>query len=809
MRSVEHKQELMQAVVSYAQLGWRVFPLQPLSKIPLFRGSWPEYATNDIDILKAWWSVYPDANIALVTDAFTVIDVDRKPGKVDGWLQVGADVDKQTPWVATPNGGYHFYYRNTNVPLRSLPGVDTLTGNHYVLAPPSRLPGEAPWEAERSYQWGNPVGPSWDDGLRHMSLDLLLELLRQDETRDSEEGDGFPGLLERLPSIPRAELKEAHQVFLQTGRAIDYPSRSEVVMSLATRLYQLGYEDIEVVSMLWNEDWVQSTAQEHRRTEDRALEDWLWGTVRKVRHHRQKRAEEVFDKQEISRQEDTFQGLRDECLRTDATADLKDLLRRIAVARLMAIDEDDLLNILVSNAGRKKGALTRSLNELKRDLAKPDDPHGGPRWKHMSGGDHPKPLPTVHNLEALLKHKGASVWHNLMTHRIEVAAPEQKEWGGEEVLNNQLAAVRSWAAEYQLPMDPIGEQLVLLANKREYHPFKHWVEARPWDGYTRLPMLLDTIWVPKGKEHLRDTLVKRWLVSICAAVWGYQNRAPRGVLTFTGPQQIGKTTWLKYLVPSGMYRQGLILRTDQKDSATSGLRALIAEIGEIGTTFRRQDIESLKNYIGQHEDRYRLPYAKDESIWQRRTIFAASANDKTILHDQSGNTRWWVLPVDGFNLDHMERWWGNGAGPELQQLWAEILTLYNKGEAWDLSDKELDALESHQIEHLEETPIEEMLRDTYAWEEPRPAKGYPIPKRSMDIARDLGISGRPLSAVEGRQLRDGLRRLTGQDEARHRRVSLATLDGKPVASESQNEKILGRWWFVPPLINTTGGPFNA
>ena len=193
--SVEQKTDLMQAAVSYAQLGWRVFPLHPLSKIPLFRGSWPEYATHDIDTIRAWWSVYPTANIAIVTDTFTVVDVDRKPGKPDGLLQVGEAVDPQTPWVATPNGGYHYYYRNTPVPLRSLPGVDTLTGNHYVLAPPSRLPGEAPWDADREYTWGNPVGPVWDDGLKDPSLDLLLKLLRREDSNQNNEAGDFPGLL--------------------------------------------------------------------------------------------------------------------------------------------------------------------------------------------------------------------------------------------------------------------------------------------------------------------------------------------------------------------------------------------------------------------------------------------------------------------------------------------------------------------------------------------------------------------------------------------------------------------------------------
>lgn len=349
----------------------------------------------------------------------------------------------------------------------------------------------------------------------------------------------------------------------------------------------------------------------------------------------------------------------------------------------------------------------------------------------------------------------------------------------------------------------------MIATKREYHPFQTWVKQRPWDGISRLPLLLRTIQVPEDKENIRNVLVKKWLISICAAVWGYGNRAPRGVLTFTGDQQIGKTTWLKYLVPKDMYRQGLILRTDQKDSATSGLRCLIAEIGEIGTTFRRQDIESLKNYIGQHEDRYRLPYAPRESTWKRRTIFAASANDHTILHDQTGNTRWWVIPVTGFNLDQMELWWDNGYGSELQQIWAEIYMLYTRGEKWDLTDKELKRLESHLADHLEETPIESILRDTYAWEAVPPQEGYRVHKRQMDILRDMGLGNRILAAHEERQLRDSLRRLTGQSGPAFRKIGLATLDGEEIRNDVTDKRVVGRWWLVPPLLNAPGGAFSG
>ncbi len=795
---IEHITNKMQAAIYYANLGWRIFPLTPGSKIPLFKESWVDYASNNPNTVRAWWTAYPDANIACVTDQFTVIDVDRKPGKPDGWLQVGAFLDQETPWATTANGGYHFLYKDPGVPLRSLPGVDVLRGNHYFLLPPSTLDPEFAWENPKTYRWGKPVGFQWDPGLREMPAELLAHTARHPGDPAYEHEEDYPGLLEALPSIPRDELKEAHRIFLRSGEVVGFPSRSEIIHSIATRLFQLGYEDIEVLSMLWNEDQVQWTASQHRADHERALEDWLWKGVRKLRHHRLKRADEVFTSEATSKHEEIFKEIRNNIMRLSPTDDIKPTLQQLAGARFHAVDEEDLLGTLCAQTGRKITVLRKTLVDYKKLLV---DTQGGvgPQWKHTTG-DHARPLPTVENLAALLAHKGATVEHNQMTHRVEVNHP-QAFWGTEEPLNNQLTCVRSWAAEFGMPMDPIAEQLVMLARTSEYHPFKRWVEQVQWDGFSRLETVLNTIHVEPDKEAMKRELVRKWLISIVAAVWGYGNRAPRGVLTFTGPQQIGKTTWLRYLVPEGMYQQGLILRADQRDSAVKGLRSLIAEIGEIGTTFRRQDIESLKNYIGQREDRYRLPYAREESTWMRRTVFAASANDQEILHDQSGNTRWWVIPVTGFNLDTMELIWGKGWGGHLQQLWAEVLMLYHKGESWDLTDKELNNLELHLADHKEETPIESMLRDAYAWEDPMPAAGYNQPKREMDILRDIGLGSRTLNPLESRQLRDALRRLTGQRMARKRRLDLAAVDGESVL----NVKVQGRWWFMPPLMNNPMG----
>lgn len=49
--------------------------------------------------------------------------------------------------------------------------------------------------------------------------------------------------------------------------------------------------------------------------------------------------------------------------------------------------------------------------------------------------------------------------------------------------------------------------------------------------------------------QLRDVLIHRWLISAVAAVMVPQGFFGRGILTLQGPQSIGKTSWIRELVP--------------------------------------------------------------------------------------------------------------------------------------------------------------------------------------------------------------------------------------------------------------------
>src|SRR4051794_20200575 len=66
---------LLDHALALAAKGCPVFPLELASKKPLIRG-WPGLATNDADLIRAWWARWPDANVGIHCRGLLVVDVD-------------------------------------------------------------------------------------------------------------------------------------------------------------------------------------------------------------------------------------------------------------------------------------------------------------------------------------------------------------------------------------------------------------------------------------------------------------------------------------------------------------------------------------------------------------------------------------------------------------------------------------------------------------------------------------------------------------------------------------------------------------
>lgn len=155
--------ELLQAALNYAALGFAVLPVKPGQKSPAFTG-WQKDSTTDAEQIKAWWTQNPAFNIGCDCEksGLYVVDYDCKKGKKglivrEKWRQAHAMPDT---WTArTPSNGVHEYYRGQGISKTDLyrddPAVkgtgciDVRAAGGLVVMPPSVIDGKA-------YKWEKP-----------------------------------------------------------------------------------------------------------------------------------------------------------------------------------------------------------------------------------------------------------------------------------------------------------------------------------------------------------------------------------------------------------------------------------------------------------------------------------------------------------------------------------------------------------------------------------------------------------------------------------------------------------------------------
>jgi len=135
---------LLEAALAYAARGWYVAPLKPGKKTPLTRNGHSE-ATTDPEQIRAWWTRWPDANIALACkpSGLAVLDVDvagSKAGKESFAALLAEHGDLPTTLVQrTARGGLHLLYADPDNTVRQRlgirPGIDIITSGYIVLHP--------------------------------------------------------------------------------------------------------------------------------------------------------------------------------------------------------------------------------------------------------------------------------------------------------------------------------------------------------------------------------------------------------------------------------------------------------------------------------------------------------------------------------------------------------------------------------------------------------------------------------------------------------------------------------------------------
>ena len=240
----------------------------------------------------------------------------------------------------------------------------------------------------------------------------------------------------------------------------------------------------------------------------------------------------------------------------------------------------------------------------------------------------------------------------------------------------------------------------------QYDPVNSWLDQLPkWDGHDYIADLAAR--VPTSQPHWEKYL-RYWLVGMVAQ-WRESDKQLTGnALTplLIGRQGCGKTRFCKIILPPELrdyYNDKLNFKNEFDLNIALTSFALI-NIDEFDKTTNSQQIV-LKYLLSSSDVKFRPPYGKTIKFYRRYTSFIGTTNQLKPLVDPTGSRRFVCVGVTG-NINFEDNLYH-------EQLFAQALHLFNKGERFWLNDDEIATLiqENEPYQHLND--LVEMIGETF------------------------------------------------------------------------------------------------
>ena len=261
----------------------------------------------------------------------------------------------------------------------------------------------------------------------------------------------------------------------------------------------------------------------------------------------------------------------------------------------------------------------------------------------------------------------------------------------------------------------LNAHLPAIAEENQINPVRDYLAALEWDGKDRIGDLVKAI-EPHDTE-IAEIALRVWFTGAAAACEHFETglKLVHGarpsfeyVLALLGAQGVNKTKGFLGLVPKalGKYaKDGLSIRTNNKDSIKIAVSNWLVELGELDATFRQGQIAELKAFLSTEADELRLPYAQGYSKFKRRTAFIGTVNQDKFLKDATGNRRYLALECGkGFPM------W---SADEVDQLWAQAWARYIGGAQWWPTDAEQLLLDANAERFRQQSWAETRIRELF------------------------------------------------------------------------------------------------
>ncbi len=299
---------------------------------------------------------------------------------------------------------------------------------------------------------------------------------------------------------------------------------------------------------------------------------------------------------------------------------------------------------------------------------------------------------------------------NIVANAIEMRLKGTDQWRELGHLADILTEL--WEAGFKTDENKLT---VLLRSRKyvpEHDPFIDYFEnLPPWDGIDHIGKLSSfLITLPEHRDFV-DRQFKKALVRMVAMATLQIPFNKHCIIIQAPGQNQGKTTFVRYLIPPALSAYKVEhLDTTNKDGRLTLAQNFVINLDEI-SEFKPQDLRSIKNYFTLDLIRERPVFEKTPANFPRRATFWASTDKTEFLVDETGNTRWVVLPIISIQHDH--------GGPEgyhqvnIESVYSQAVALLDSGFDFRVKDQDLAESEANNANFIVSTTEREMLETMF------------------------------------------------------------------------------------------------
>lgn len=267
----------------------------------------------------------------------------------------------------------------------------------------------------------------------------------------------------------------------------------------------------------------------------------------------------------------------------------------------------------------------------------------------------------------------------------------------------------------------------------QYNPFENYFNSLPvWNNSQESEIHKLSQTVKTTKQDFFELCLKRWLLGLVSCAL-YDKEINHQMIVFSGNQGIGKSTWIRNLVPKALldyYYSGTI-NPNNKDTSVFLTECFIINLDEL-TNLSKKETGSLKEVITKDSINIRKAYARKTTRLPRRASFIGSINDSEFLYDLTGSRRFLCFEVLEIDFIH---------DIDMNRVYSEAKYLLGKGEVSFFTKEETELIEKNNENFRIKSEIEIRILD-YLKKEPINEHCHQHKLRPKDIYKELNYGDR-------------------------------------------------------------------